>query len=181
MTLSNHVMPLVLASHDAIGTGETWCNPFWCQCHMLPLLSVSHEAETIKKKCTMTFWSCCTIDISTSITWCHLHLCWCHMTPLGLASVAHNNDSIINGTILFHSSRQLQWGATSQFGMWHHCHWCQHHGMSLALWWCHVTPLALAECYMMSIASPMAPLHSWCQDNQEKVQHDIWVMWQHQC
>ena len=106
--------------------GIKWCQWYWKlnlfhrkdnwigvqHGHVMPLilLSVPHDTDSIinektfysfyvrmiEIRCSMTFWSCATIDIGINI--------------------AYNAGGIVNDTIEFARSRWLKWGATWCFG-----------------------------------------------------------------
>ena len=80
---SDHVMALMLASHDAIS--------------IVKETTIILSSRQSKWDVSWLFWSYDTI--ATGITWCHC--CWCHMMSLASVSLSHNPYSIINGIIIF--------------------------------------------------------------------------------
>ena len=76
-----------------------------------------------------------------------------HVTPWASASASSDANDIINDTIAFLRSRQPKWSTTIFLG----------HVMALVP--------GKHQCHIMS----MAPLHFLGQDNQNELQHDLFV------
>ena len=160
-----HIMPLILASHDADGIINNtitllalrWLKwgVTWLFGHVTPLAlaSVLCDANGIINGTAAYLMS---RQMKWGSTWLFGHL-----MPLALASLSHHNKSISNCITAFLSLRELKWEATWIVG----CDtsdinigitWCHWH-------WCHMMPLHWCQQPMMWTAPTMVPLHSLCQ------------------
>ena len=113
------------------------------------MLLTSHDSNGIKN-CTITFSS--TRHLKWGATWLSGHV-----MPLALASVPNHANSIINTAFLRIMTIIMKCIMTFLV-MW--CHWYKY------------------QYHVISMASSMAPLHFFRQDNQNDMQHCQWC-WHH--
>ena len=177
-----------------ISIGLMWCHLHWCHVMPLSLVPVSYGADSIINGtiaflgarqsiwgAMLLFWSCDAISNGVCIMWFEWQNQW--------------------HTHCFRWPRWPNWGKTWLIlVMWHNQHQHLHHMMLIALSWHHYIPYVKMiimrckhdflvmwcywyqdKCNMMSIASSVAPLQSFGQDNWNEVKHDLFlVMWCHQ-